>query len=84
MTTDRTHLTNRDVGKTLIDSDGERVGVIAGVQGDHVEVDPDTDRSTFDHIKTRFGWKDRDQDTFTIDTTAVAAISDDAVQLREE
>lgn len=81
MTTDRSHVTERDVGKRLLDAGGDEVGMIAGVEGDRIEVDPDP--GTFDRVKARFGWKDRDQDTFTIDETEVADVTDDEVTLRE-
>ena len=77
MVTDRSHATDRDVGKPIVDRGGEQIGRVAGVTGNRVEVDPDPD--TLDRIAARFGWDDRTDDTFRIDAEAVQRVSDDEV-----
>lgn len=82
MTEDRTHLTERDVGKRIVDADGDELGVVAGVSGNRVEIDPDP--GMLDQMKTRFGWKDREQDTYAIEQTRVDRVTPDEVRLAGE
>jgi len=80
MTSDRSQPTERDVGKPIVDGDANRLGRVAAVTGNELEVDPDPD--TLDRIKARFGWKDRDGDTYRLDADRVRAVTDDEVVVR--
>ncbi|MDL5362158.1 DUF2171 domain-containing protein [Halalkalicoccus sp. NIPERK01] len=79
--TDRTRPTEDDEGKNVIDSTGERIGIVASVESGtiHVETDP----GLTDSIKATLGWGDT-EDTQTIDASHVAEISDDTVHLAAE
>jgi len=80
MTSDRSQATERDVGKPIVDSDGTQVGVVADVTGNELGVDPDPDM--LDRIKARFGWKDRDDDTYRLNADRVRTVTDDEVVVR--
>jgi len=80
MTSDRSDATERDVGKPIVDADENSLGRIAGVTGNEIEVDPDPD--LLDRVKARFGWKDRDGDTYRIDADRVKTVTDDEVVAR--
>ncbi|SNZ03793.1 hypothetical protein SAMN06269185_0371 [Natronoarchaeum philippinense] len=77
MTTDRSRAADSDVGKPIVDADGDRLGRIAGVTGNRIEIAPDPD--AFDRFKARFGWKDRDGDTHQIDSGRVRDVTDSEV-----
>jgi hypothetical protein len=81
MTTDRSSATDRDVGKPIVDGDGNRIGRVAGVTGNRIEVEPDP--GTLDRIASRFGWDDRTDDTHRIDADAVRRVTDGEVILAD-
>jgi hypothetical protein len=79
MATDhRTQPTEDDAGKDVIDSTGETIGIVSGVEGDtlHVESDP----GLTDSIKATLGWGDTEGDQI-IEAQHIAEIDDDAVHL---
>ncbi|GAA0678977.1 PRC-barrel domain containing protein [Natronoarchaeum mannanilyticum] len=80
MTSDRSQPTERDVGKPIVDSDDNQVGLVADVTGNEIEVDPDPDM--LDRAKARFGWKDRDDDTYRLDADRIRTVTDDEVVVR--
>lgn len=80
MTTDRSRATERDVGKPILDDEDNRLGRVAAVTGNEVEIDPNPD--LLDRVKSRFGWKDRDDDTYRIDADRVRRVTDDEVVVR--
>ena len=77
MTTDRSRATDRDVGKPIVDRDGDQIGRVESVTGNRIEVDPDPD--TLDRFMSRFGWNDRTGDTYRIDADDVERVTDDEV-----
>lgn len=79
MTSDRSDPTERDVGKRIVDGESNQIGRVAAVTGNHVEVDPNPE--LLDRIATRFGWGDRDADTYRIDADRVRAVTDDEVRV---
>lgn len=75
---DRTRPSEDDEGKNVVDSTGERIGIVSAVEDGtlHVETDP----GLTDSIKATLGWGDT-EGTQTIDETHVAEITDDTVRL---
>lgn len=80
MTSDRSDATERDVGKPIVDADGNQLGRVVAVTGNELEVD--SDPSLLDRVKARFGWKDRDEDTYRIDADRVRSVTDNEVVVR--
>ncbi|MFC6729054.1 PRC-barrel domain containing protein [Natronoarchaeum mannanilyticum] len=68
------------MGKPIVDSDDNQVGLVADVTGNEIEVDPDPDM--LDRAKARFGWKDRDDDTYRLDADRIRTVTDDEVVVR--
>ncbi|MFC6975383.1 PRC-barrel domain containing protein [Halomicroarcula sp. GCM10025709] len=77
----RTRLTEEDEGKTVVDADGETIGMISGFRGGKAYVDPDP--GITDQIMSRLGWENVDEDDYALDSDMVAQISDDEVHLME-
>lgn len=77
----RTRLTEQDEGKTVINADGEEVGIISGFRGGQAFVDPDP--GITDKIMSKLGWQDTDDDDYALDSDHVEQISDDEVHLSD-
>ncbi|MFC6941108.1 hypothetical protein ACFQE8_14230 [Salinirubellus sp. GCM10025818] len=53
--------TDKDVGKHVVNADGDRVGTVTAVRHGTADVDPNPD--TFDLIEVELGREDADEDT---------------------
>lgn len=73
-------LSDDDRGKTVV-SGTERIGVVTDVRGDRVYVDPDWDHVN-DGLAEALEWNQGD-DTHFIDESAVTAVQNNEVRLRE-
>lgn len=72
--------TEDDEGKTVINDDGEEVGMIATVEHGTAHVNPDPGLT--DTIKSTLGWGDSDdEDTYPLQEESVASVTDDEVHL---
>ncbi|WP_254768139.1 hypothetical protein [Salinilacihabitans rarus] len=72
--------TDDDVGKTVVDANGDEVGLVAVVEGDVAHVEPDP--GILDSIKAAIGWDEPGPDTVALEAESVAEITGDAVRLR--
>jgi hypothetical protein len=72
--------TDNDVGKHVVNADGERIGTVTAVRHGTAYVDPDPDM--FDQIKAKLGWEDVDEDTYPLQENEVSEITDDEIRLR--
>ena len=75
----RTRLTEQDEGKTVINADGEEVGIISGFRGGQAYVDPDP--GITDKIMSKLGWQDADEDDYAREADHVEQVTDDEVHL---
>lgn len=66
-------------GKTVVDHEGETIGVVEEVEGSTLYVDPDPGLT--DRISASLGWGDRDDDDRPIDAGLVYEVTDDRVVL---
>jgi hypothetical protein len=73
------NFTEDDEGKTVVNDQGDEVGIIADVEHGTAYVDPDPGLT--DKIKSKLGWDDRDEDTYPLQSESVASVDDDAVRL---
>jgi hypothetical protein len=72
--------TEDDRGKPVVDAEGERVGMVAKVEGNTMYVDPHP--SLTDRLKARLDWGDIDDDAYPLTDESIDAITDDEVRLR--
>ncbi|WP_339102436.1 hypothetical protein [Haloterrigena salinisoli] len=70
---------NGDVGKSVVNDNGEEVGVVASVEGDVAHVRPETD--AVDSVKSSIGWEGVADAVQPLDADAVREITDHAVRL---
>ena len=73
-------LTETDIGKKVVNQDGESVGMISGFEGGQAYVEPDPGLT--DRIMSKLGWEDIEEDNFPLDSDEVHTITDDEVRLR--
>ena len=78
----RTNITDDDEGKSVVNADGETVGMVAEVSGGTAHVDPDP--GITDKIKSKLGWGDMDDDTYPLQEANVDAVTDDEIRLKRD
>lgn len=76
----RNKLTEADEGKTVVNADGDNVGMISGFRGGTAYVNPDPDLA--DSIMSKLGWTDVHRDDYPLDESKVETITDDEIRLR--
>ncbi|RAW44618.1 PRC-barrel domain containing protein [Halorubrum sp. 48-1-W] len=76
---DEVTLTEDDEGKNVVNADGDPVGRVMSVEHGSAHVDPDPGLA--DTIRSKLGWGDADEDDFQLDTSSIAAVSDDEIRL---
>lgn len=74
------NVTEEDEGKQVVNKAGKRVGMVSKVERHSVHVDPDP--GITDKIKSKLGWGDSDDDTYTIKQSDVSSVNEDSVRLR--
>lgn len=72
-------ITEHDEGKKVVNKAGKKIGMVSKVEGQHVHVDPDPGLT--DTIKSKLGWGDADDDTYALNQSDIASVTDDEVQL---
>lgn len=76
----RTEITDDDEGKTVVDADGERIGVVTGVRGGTVYVDPAP--GVGEQLLAKFGLEDVDEEDYPLEATRIDDVTDDRIHLR--
>ncbi|WP_225741302.1 hypothetical protein [Halorussus halophilus] len=71
-----------DVGKRVVNASGEKVGVVTKVDEASSMVYVDPNPGIADRIKTRLGWKSRDEEAYSVSAERIEAIEDDEVRLK--
>lgn len=74
------NLTEDDVGKSVVNRTGEKIGTVSGVQGERAYVDPDPGLT--DTIKAKLGWDDPDSDDFQLEGEHIESMTDEEIRLR--
>lgn len=76
------NITDTDVGKRVVNADGETIGMISAVRSGTAYVDPDPGLG--DRIRTRLGWEDVNADDYPLDETAIESVTDDEIRLTQD
>lgn len=76
----RTNITEEDEGKSVVNSTGEKIGMVTGVKSGTAYVDPDP--GITDSIRSKLGWSDIDQDDFALQADRVETVTDDEIRLK--
>ncbi|MDS0220548.1 PRC-barrel domain containing protein [Haloarcula sp. S1AR25-5A] len=76
-------LTDDDIGKTVVTSTGDEVGIVSGYRYGTAYVDPDPGLKTT--LLTKLGWEDTDEDDgYPLQTDAVDTITDEQIRLSSD
>jgi hypothetical protein len=73
-------LTSEDEGKDVVDTEGDKIGVVQSVEAGTAYVNPDP--GITDEFKSAFGWGDSSEDTYALDDHQIEAVTDDSLQVR--
>jgi len=71
--------TTEDKGKKVIDSHGETIGMVSGVEDGVAYIDADP--SVTDKIKSKLGWNDAEDSDYTLRSAQVDSVTDDEIHL---
>lgn len=72
-------LSDDDEGKRVVTSDGDEIGMIEDVRGGRAYVNPDP--GMFDQIKAKLDWGEAGEESYPIDSSEIAEVTDDEVRL---
>ena len=75
-------LTEDETGKTVVDSEGTRLGTVAEVNHGRAQVS--ADESTVEKMRTELGSGGTESETYALDDESIAEITDDEVVLDED
>lgn len=68
-----------DEGKTVLNQEGETIGMVTSVRGDRMFVNPEP--GITDRIKSKLGWEDVGEDDYVVRENDIETVTDDAVRL---
>ena len=71
--------TSDDEGKRIVNAEGEQIGIVESVEAGTAHVDPDP--GVTDTIKSKLGWGDADEETYSLNERNVESITDDEVRI---
>ena len=71
--------TSDDEGKRIVNAEGEQIGIVESVEAGTAHVEPDPGMT--DTIKSKLGWGDADEETYSLDQQNVESITDDEVRI---
>jgi sporulation protein YlmC with PRC-barrel domain len=74
-------LTEDDEGKAVVDSHGEKIGMVTEVESGtaHVSADP----GIADTIRSKLGWGDSDEDDYALEADRIHTVTDDEIRLKD-
>lgn len=79
---ERSSLNEDDKGKPVVNSKGDKVGMVAEVEHGTAHVNPDP--GITDTISSKLGWGSADEDeTYELETNRIDTITDDEIRLNE-
>jgi hypothetical protein len=79
---ERDHITDDDEGKTVVDSHGEKIGMITEVKSGTAYVDADPGLA--DTLRSKLGWGGADEDDFPLEDDSIHTVTDNEVRLKND
>lgn len=77
----RTTFTSDDEGKTVVDRDGNEVGIVEAVEDGTAYVNPHP--NVAETLMSKLGWGDADEDTYALPDRRVERITESQVVVRD-
>ena len=78
---DRKHVTDDDQGKAVVDSNGQKIGMVTEVRSGTAYVNADPGLT--DTIRSKLGWGDADEDDYALEENRIHTVTDDEIRLKE-
>lgn len=79
---ERTSVTDDDKGKRVVNSQGDEVGVVSGVDGEDVHVTPDAELP--DATRSKLGWSETDQSEQVLPGEQIEVVTDEEVRMKDD
>lgn len=77
---ERHHVTDDDQGKPVVNSDGDKIGMVTEVKSGTAYVNADP--GITDTIRSKLGWNDADEDDYALNEDHIESVTDDEIRLR--
>ena len=71
MANDADNPTSEDTSKPVVDTADNRLGIITAVEGDTVEIDPDSEIDLTENLRALLGGDTTEADTYTVQREAL-------------
>ncbi|WP_435099645.1 PRC-barrel domain containing protein [Halorubrum sp. N11] len=78
---ERDHITDDDEGKAVVDSHGEKIGMIAEVKSGTAYVNPDPGLA--DTLRSKLGWSEAGEDDYPLEEGRIHTVTDDEIRLKD-
>ncbi|SNZ18081.1 hypothetical protein SAMN06269185_3233 [Natronoarchaeum philippinense] len=78
----RTHITDDDEGKQVVNDRGDQIGIVKEVRAGTAHIDPDPGLT--DSLKSKLGWGDTDEDTYPLQENMIEDVTDSEVHVRSD
>ncbi|MCU4754484.1 hypothetical protein OB919_21365 [Halobacteria archaeon AArc-curdl1] len=75
-------MTEDDIGKTVVNANGESIGMVTAIQHGTAHVEPDP--GITDSIKAKLGWGDTDEDAYPLQESSIEHVTDDEIRLQSD
>ena len=79
---ERDHVTDDDEGKTVVDSHGEKLGIVTEVRSGTAYVDANP--GIADTIRSKLGWSEADQEDYPLEKSRIHTVTDDEIRLKDD
>ncbi|SFR63219.1 hypothetical protein [Halogeometricum limi] len=76
-----TTVTDDETGKSVVDSDGNKIGVVSAVEHGTAHVDPDPGLT--DKLLAKLGWDSSDDEDYPLQEARIDVITDDEIRLKD-
>lgn len=77
---ERKHVTDDDQGKAVVDSSGQKIGMVTEVRSGTAYVNADPGLT--DTIRSKLGWGDADADDYALEEDRIDTVTDDEIRLK--
>ena len=77
---ERKHVTDDDQGKAVVDSSGQKIGMVTEVKSGTAYVNANP--GIADTIRSKLGWGDADEDDYALEEDHIDIITDDEIRLK--
>jgi len=74
--------TEDDEGTTVVDADGNEIGIVSVVRDNQIYVNPDP--GIADEIKAKLGWDSVDKKDYPVEAASIERATDDEIRLSRE